>query len=354
MKRLALLAALVLAAAIVLGVRAGGVDAEDSAAERPRFAVLVFSKTAGFRHGSIESGVAAVQTLGAAHDFAVTATEDAATFSDAGLAPFDVLLFLNTTGDVFDDAQQAAMERFVRAGGGFAGVHAATDTEYGWPWYNGLVGAYFNGHPPVQPALLRAPDPAHPSTSGLPDPWARTDEWYSFRDVAADLDTLLLLDEGSYSLGATPAMGVHPIAWCHGYDGGRAWYTAMGHTAETYGEPLFLAHLLGGIEWAAGAADTAGEGAPTPRDSGLALTVVPPNPTRGDALFTLTSDSPQHVRVVVFDTLGRRVATLFDGPVGAGAPLALAVERGRLRPGRYVVRATGRRGAVSEPFVVGR
>ena len=181
----------------------------------------------------------------------VEATEDPAVFTAANLARFRVVIFLNTTGDVLDAAQQVAMEQFIAAGGGFAGVHSAADTEYGWPWYGGLVGAYFQSHPPIQTATLNVVDAAHPATSTLPLQFTRTDEWYDFQSVpAAAVRILLTVDEGTYT-GAT--MGApHPISWSHTYAGGRAWYTAMGHTIESYTESLFVQHLTGGILWAAG------------------------------------------------------------------------------------------------------
>jgi type 1 glutamine amidotransferase len=224
-----------------------------SADRDPAFAALVFSKTAGYRHESIPDGVEAIRTLGEQHRFAVDASEDATLFSDERLARYAVVIFLSTTGHILDGEQQAALERFIHKGGGFVGVHSATDTEYDWPWYGQLVGAYFKHHPQIQPATLHVVDPTHASTRALPALWTRTDEWYDFRDdPSSRVSVLLRLDETTYS-GAT--MGAsHPVTWCHSYDGGRAWYTALGHTKESYAEPLFLSHLLGGIQWAAGVA----------------------------------------------------------------------------------------------------
>lgn len=218
-----------------------------------QFGVLVFSKTAGYRHDSIAAGVAAIRTLGERHRFVVDATESSAQFTDENLGRYRAVIFLNTTGDVLDADQQAAFERFIRRGGGFVGVHSASDTEYDWPWYGALVGTYFKSHPRIQPATLRIADATHPSTMHLPAEWKRVDEWYNFRhDPAAHGRALLVIDETTYSGGTMRAH--HPMAWCQEYDGGRAWYTALGHTIETYGEPLFLEHLLGGIRWAAGIA----------------------------------------------------------------------------------------------------
>ena len=219
-----------------------------------RFEVLVFSKTAGFRHGSIEDGIAALHQLGEEHDFGVVATEDAAVFHPDTLRHYAAVVFLSTTGDILDEAQQAAFEGYIRQGGGFAGIHAAADTEYDWVWYGGLVGAYFESHPDRQNADVLFTDRRHPSTAGLPHRWNHYDEWYNYKaNPRANVHVLAVVDERSYEGGA---MGHdHPIAWAHRYDGGRAWYTGLGHTSESFSEDAFLRHLLGGIEWAAGAQD---------------------------------------------------------------------------------------------------
>lgn len=213
--------------------------------------ILAFSKTEGFRHGSISNALEALQTLGAEHGFTVVATEDAADFNPVNLSGFAAVTFVMTTGDVLNSTQQSAFEAYIRAGGGFAGIHSASDTEYGWPWYGGLVGAYFARHPSRQDAILMVEDANHPSTSGLPGTFSRFDEWYDFQtNPRGQVNILLTIDEDSYNGGG---MGNdHPMAWYHEYDGGRSWYTAMGHTNDSYTEPLFLEHLLGGIQYAAG------------------------------------------------------------------------------------------------------
>jgi len=217
----------------------------------PPVRVLVFSRTAAFRHTAIPAAVAAIEQLGAEHDYLVDATEDAGVFTDANLGRYRAVVFLLTTGDVLDASQQAAFERYIRAGGGFAGVHSASDTEYGWAWYGQLVGAYFKRHPAVQPAVVRIEDPRHPSTAALPTNWNRTDEWYDFRtNPRGAVHVLATVDESTYSGGGMGAD--HPIAWCHAFDGGQSWYTAMGHAAESYADPGFLSHLEGGIESVAG------------------------------------------------------------------------------------------------------
>ncbi|WP_414641961.1 ThuA domain-containing protein [Amycolatopsis sp.] len=217
------------------------------------FKVLVFSKTTGFRHDSIPAGIAAIRQLGQQNDFAVDATEDDTRFTDENLAQYAAVVFLSTTGDpVGTQAGKDAFRRYIQHGGGFAGVHAASDSGYDWAWYGQLVGAYFKQHPAQQNALVKVEDPNHPSTQGLPAQYTRYDEWYDFRaNPRPAVHVLTTVDESSYS-GAT--MGAdHPTTWCHDFDGGRAWYTGMGHTIESFSEPNFLHLLLGGIRTAAGA-----------------------------------------------------------------------------------------------------
>jgi len=235
----------------LLGGPSSGIAEAEST--QPRFAVLVFSKTTGFRHDSIPHGIVTIKTLGAHHGFSVDSTEDATRFTDMELARYQVVVFLSTTGDILDDGQKAAFERYIRSGGGFAGIHSASDTEYRWAWYGRLVGAYFAGHPEIQRATVRIEDLGHASTRGLPPIWERTDEWYNFRNnPRGTVHVLATLDEATYSGGKMGAD--HPIAWCQAIDGGRSWYTAMGHTTESFAEPLYRLHLLGGIESAAGVA----------------------------------------------------------------------------------------------------
>ena len=245
-----LLSSLAVLICAVLGVTLAGPLSLASAAEDP-YDVLVFSKTAGFRHSSISSGITAIQQLGAANNFTVTATEDATAFTSGNLAQYEAVVFLLTTGDVLNADQQSAFEGYIRAGGGYAGVHAAADTEYSWPWYGSLVGAYFSGHPAVQQATINVEDHDHPSTAHLDATWVRTDEWYDYGSNPRNaVNVLATLDESTYSGGTMGAD--HPIAWYHDYDGGRSWYTGGGHTDSSYSEPDFRAHLLGGIQYAAG------------------------------------------------------------------------------------------------------
>ena len=212
--------------------------------------VLVFSKTEGFRHDCIPEGIAAIKKLGRENGFKVFPTEDAALFNEKYLKDFSAVIFLNTTGDVLDNIQQADFERFIQAGGGFVGIHSAADTEYDWKWYNDLVGAYFESHPKQQDAGIDVVNPNHPSTKMLPKRWDRFDEWYNYKSIKGHIEPLLNLDESSYEGGKNG--NPHPIAWFHEFDGGRAFYTGGGHTKESYQEELFLQHILGGIEWAIG------------------------------------------------------------------------------------------------------
>lgn len=211
--------------------------------------VLVFSRTASFRHQSIPTGIEAIQKLGDQYGFAVENSEDSSIFEPAKLAEFGAIVFLSTTGDVLDPTQQEALQAYIRGGGGYVGIHAASDTEHDWPWYGQLVGAYFARHPRPQSANVIVSDTTHISTRCVPAVWTRTDEWYDFKEPpAADVKILASLDESSYQGGG---MGEsHPIAWYHEFEGGRAWYTGLGHTDESFAEPAFLDHLAGGILWA--------------------------------------------------------------------------------------------------------
>lgn len=215
--------------------------------------VLVFSKTEGYRHESIETGIEAIKSMGLEKGFSVETTEDASMFNKTDLQKYNVVVFLCTTGDIFDEEQQLAFKRYIQAGGGFVGIHAATDTEYDWPWYNKLVGAYFSSHPNdpnVREAEIDRINKDHISTVMLPDRWKRTDEWYNFRNIVPHINVLLNLDETSYEGGTNGEN--HPIAWYHEFEGGKSWYTGGGHTKESYTEQLFLEHLWGGIQYAAG------------------------------------------------------------------------------------------------------
>jgi type 1 glutamine amidotransferase len=214
-------------------------------------AVLVFTRTAGYRHGNIAAGVSSLRKLGREHGFQVEHSEDPASFHAHGLTGFGAVVFLNTSGNVLEGPQQEALQGFIRSGGGFAGVHAACDTGYDWPWYGRLVGAYFASHPVVQPGLVRVADPDHASTRHLPAEWKRWDEWYDFREnPRGKVRVLATLDESSYSGGKMG--GDHPIVWCQDFEGGRSWYTGLGHTRRGFADPRYQGHLLGGLLYALG------------------------------------------------------------------------------------------------------
>ena len=236
---------------------------------KKHFNALIFSKTAAFRHTEcIPSGTVAIAQMAQRNGFTVDATENAADFNDANLAKYDVVIFLCTTGDVLNATQQTAFEHYIQGGGGYAGIHSASDTEYDWSWYGGLVGAYFRDHPGVpgvnqqfQQATINVEDRKSAATKRLPAQWTREEEWYNFRtNPREDVHVLMSVDESTYDPrgysvpGGSPPMGDHPISWCHEYDGGRAFYTALGHKGVYWKEPLLLSHVLGGIQMAAGAA----------------------------------------------------------------------------------------------------
>ncbi len=207
--------------------------------------VLIFSKTQGFRHSSIEKGAQVLKQLLDKEKITSDHSEDAGLFTDQGLKKYDAIIFLSTTGNILDETQQDAFVRYIQSGKGFAGIHAATDTEFDWPWYNGLVGAYFASHPAVQNAKIDVVDRKHIATKHLDPVWWHKDEWYNFKDVKEGLHVLMNLDEKSYNGGK---MGDHhPISWSQNYDGGKVFYTGLGHTEESYDEPAFQKHLIGGI-----------------------------------------------------------------------------------------------------------
>ncbi|MFG1870423.1 ThuA domain-containing protein [Micromonospora arborensis] len=239
------------AAMAALAVIACTTPATPAVAADAPYDVLVFSKTAGFRHDAIPVGIQTIRDLGAANNFTVTATEDAAAFTTGNLAQYEAVVFLNTTGDVLNASQQTAFESYIGSGRGYVGVHAASDTEYDWPFYGNLVGAWFASHPAIQQANIKVEDRGQAATAHLPQTWTRTDEWYNYRTNArSTAHVLATLDESSYSGGGMGAD--HPLSWCKSYSGGRSFYTGAGHTQASYAEPAFRAHLLGGIRYASG------------------------------------------------------------------------------------------------------
>lgn len=228
-------------------------------AQEGQFNALLFTKTEGWHHESINEGVDAIRELGERHMFSVNWQEMTGVFTDDGLENYDVLIFLNTTGDVLNEEQQAAVERFIQAGKGFVGIHSASDTEYDWEWYTQLVGRMFKTHPKIESAKITIQDNSFPGLERHPETRWWTDEWYEFHEEKVEgLNYLVTVDEGTYDFtddwgrGVSHGMGgFHPVAWYHEFDGGRSFYTAMGHMPENFRDELFLEHIFGGILWAA-------------------------------------------------------------------------------------------------------
>jgi len=215
---------------------------------KPR--ILIFYKTGGYYHESIPTGVKAIQELGVKNGFDVDTTTNAGKFAEDSLKKYAALVFLSSTGEILTGNQEIALERYMQAGGGFVGIHAATDAEYDWNWYVQMIGASFKSHPEQQEATLVINDKNHPSTDSLPATWTRKDEWYNFKNLSSDVKVLISIDEKSYKGGENGDK--HPMAWYHNFDGGRVFYTELGHTNESYTEPMFLKHILGGIQYAIG------------------------------------------------------------------------------------------------------
>ncbi|MFC1420366.1 ThuA domain-containing protein [Streptacidiphilus cavernicola] len=224
--------------------------------------VLLFSRTAGFRHDSIPAGTEALRAVADAEGLELTATEDPAAFTGKSLADCRAVVFLSTTGTVLTKEARTALEAFHRSGGGFLGVHSAAGTEYDWPYYGSLLGARFRSHPEPQPAVVTVRDRSHPATAHLPEQWAWDDEWYDFRSNPreAGVRVLASVDESRYRGGL---MGPdHPLVWCQEPpDAGRSFYTSLGHHAAAYADPAFRQHLAGALRWVC--ADAAAGARPT-------------------------------------------------------------------------------------------
>jgi cytochrome c len=230
------------------------------------YRVLVFSKTLGFRHANIPLGIAALKSLVATNGFAVDATEDSTAFSPSNLARYKAVVFLSATGDVMNSEQEDALQHYILGGGGFVGIHGAlfgpSACEDKWAWYGELCCVSFKNHSAVVPARVEIEDRTNPSTAGLPERWERTDEWYNYDGTPRGRARVLAtVNESTYKGGAVG--DDHPIAWCKRAGKGIMWYTAMGHTDESFREPAFLQHVLGGIQLAAGI--KSGELQPNPK-----------------------------------------------------------------------------------------
>ena len=211
--------------------------------------VLIFSKTLGYRHKSIIDGFIAIRQLGQQNDFLVDTTENVALITKENLKNYKAIIFLSPTGEFFNEDQKEAFRSFIRNGGGFVGIHGASDCLFKWEWYGKMVGAYFVNHPATQDAVLHVNDTRHSSTKFLSSPWKRKDEWYNFKYTNSRVKVLLSIDESSYKGGTNGKH--HPIAWYHKFEGGRVFYTGLGHTSESFtSDEDFLKHLLGGIKYA--------------------------------------------------------------------------------------------------------
>lgn len=220
--------------------------------------VLIFSKTNGFRHASIEPGIQAIKTAGADKGWDVRATENGALFNKAYLDLFKVVVFLSTTGDILTAEQNKAFESFVENGGGYVGIHSASDTEHNWGWYGRLLGTHFKSHTLIPKHLAQATlvteDRNHQATRHLPNYWNKVDEWYNFKESVRgkrNIEVLISINESSYPVVWPKGMGKdHPISWTNQMAKGRMFYTGMGHTADTFLDSNSLLHIIGGIEWA--------------------------------------------------------------------------------------------------------
>lgn len=231
-----------------------GFGFSQSMAQQPR--ILVLKKSSGYHHASIPLGALAVIKLGKENGFLVDTTSDASKIEESNLKKYAALVFVSTTGSFLNNYQQIDLERYIQAGGGFVGIHAAADAEYDWHWYGRMIGGYFAHHNAGTPvATLNVVDRNNIATKMLPEKWVRNDEYYHYKSVAKDLHVLIKVDESSLTYKPSDEkfkMGDHPIAWYHNFEGGRVFYTGLGHTDESYSDPLYLQHVLGGIKYAIG------------------------------------------------------------------------------------------------------
>jgi cytochrome c len=254
MKRAIRAASVVLATAAVLGLPSGAPAAPGPDSQGIEYKVLVFTKSAGERHASTSAGVSTLRALGKQHRFTVVETDDAAKFDDAHLSQYRAVVFLNTSGDVLSDAQQAAFERYFTAGGGFLAIHAAIELEPASQFFTDLLGTRAASEAELDEATIKVADRVHEASKSLPEYWTRTDRFYNFTgNVRGRSHVLATVDESTYAGGTNGAD--HPVAWCKDYQGGRSFYTAGGHTPQSFGEPDFREHLAGAVAWTAGVAD---------------------------------------------------------------------------------------------------
>ena len=217
--------------------------------------ILLFTRTEGFHHPSITDGTDMIGQIGDQEDWTIDQTEETTPFEPATLALYDAVVWLSTTGDVLDAPEQTAFEQYVSSGGGYVGIHAAADCEYGWPWYGELLGggAWFLSHPPIQSATLHLENPGHPAAGPFAAETTFTEEWYNFRaNPRPAVDVIMTIDEGSYNPGRDAMVEDHPIVWAHRVDAGRAFYTVLGHSPATYADARFREQIRRAILWSAG------------------------------------------------------------------------------------------------------
>ncbi len=223
-----------------------GIDVENG-----KINVLVFSKTEEYRHESIVAGISSLTKLAQENNLHIDFSEDASVFSENNLSQYNVIIFLNTSGNILDANEETALRMFIENKGGLVGIHSATDTEYDWDWYNELIGTHNNGKEEIHKAVVRVVDKGHPSTKDLPYTWEVEDEWCKFANkLADDIKVLAIVDEIVFQ--GQEKVLFNPYCWYHEFDGGRAWFTVGGHKSENYSDPLFMKHILGGIKYAAG------------------------------------------------------------------------------------------------------
>jgi uncharacterized protein len=249
------LAAFIVFLAIISGC-ATGRHSNSSAVNWKKVKVLVYTKNGkGYIHDNIPSAVACIQRLGKQNGFNVVVTDNPADFNDANLKNYNALIFTSTNNDVFDnDAQKVAMMRYIQAGGGFVAIHSVTGTERNWQWFKRLVGGTFVRHAKHQDFQEIIMDTTNVSTSFLPRHWNVSDECYYTTDINPDIHVLTVHDLATVTDESKPTTygTVFPSSWCHEFDGGREWYTALGHDGKTYSDPVFEKFIMGGIKWVIG------------------------------------------------------------------------------------------------------
>ncbi|WP_024754416.1 ThuA domain-containing protein [Streptomyces exfoliatus] len=314
-------------------------SADPRAAAEPAYKVLLFTKTAAgaYRHDSIAAGVAMFQQLATDNGFQLDQSEDSAVFTSPGLNTYDAVIMFQTSGMVWDnDAERQGMQNYVRSGRGVIAVHNATDMNIDseFPWWDQVVmgGAHMTAHSSIVQGTAKVADKVHPSTAGLPDRWVRAEEWYNFdKNARGNVHVLVTADETTYDAGGAKMGADHPISWCQVAEGGKVWATAMGHQTASYTEPLFRQHLLGGLQWAAGAAAGDCGGTVANRYQKVALDSAPDQPMALDVaddgkVFYISRSGSVHViheHEGVSETHTAGVLDVYDGGEDGGIGLAL-------------------------------